>query len=67
MNVRIVPHSVPVSANSSWWKVQMRVPLLRIGRIRLWRWKTVGDYSIFETAKKVAKTIVEEDMIDKYW
>ena len=67
MNVRIVPHALPIGPYSTWWKVQMRVAWLRIWRIRLWRWKTVGDYSLFETAKAVAKTIVEEDMIEKDW
>lgn len=67
MNIRIVPHSVPLCDSSTWWKVQIRVSWLRIWRIRLWRWKTVGDYSLFESAKTVAKTIVEEDMIEKDW
>lgn len=65
MNVRIIPHSVPLCANSTWWKVQIKMTLLRIGMLRLFRWKTVGDYCIFQTAKTVAKTIVEEDMIEK--
>ena len=67
MNVRIVPHAVPISANSTWWKVQIRKTFFRVGRIRLLRWKTVGDYSLFESAKTVAKTIVDEDMIEKDW
>ena len=65
MNVRIVPHRVPMCDNVTWWKVQVRVTWLRIGRFRLWRWKTIGDYSLFENAKIIAKTIVEVDMINK--
>ena len=65
MNVRIVPHHIPMTDNVTWWKVQVRVTLLRIGTLRMFRWKTVGDYCLFETAKTVAKTIVEEDMIEK--
>ena len=67
MNVRIVPHSAQLVPKSTWWRVQIRKTFFRIGRIRLWRWKTVGDYSLFESAKAVAKTIVEEDMIEKDW
>ena len=65
MNVRIVPHRVPMSSFGTWWKVQVRVTWLRIGRIRLWRWKTIGDYSMLEIAKDVANTVHEEDMIEK--
>lgn len=67
MNVRIVPHRVPLCDNSTWWKVQIKVTLLRIGRLRLWRWKTVGDYSFFVPAKAVAKIIGEENIIEKDW
>ena len=67
MNIRIVPHSGPLCGSSTWWKVQIRKTFFRIGRLRLWRWKTVGDHSLFEAAKSVAKTIVEEDMIEKDW
>ena len=67
MNVRIVPHRVQMSSFGTWWKVQIRVTWLRIGRIRLWRWKTIGDYSMLEIAKGVAKAVLEEDMIKKDW
>ena len=59
MNVRIVPHSAQLVPKSTWWRVQIHKTFFRIGRIRLWRWKTVGDHSRFEAAKSVAKTIVE--------
>lgn len=66
MNVRIVPHSIFTSSNITWWKVQVRVPLLYIGKIiRLKRWVTVGDYSRIEAARVVAKTILEEEFIEK--
>lgn len=67
MNVRIVPHHFLLCDNSTWWKVQIKVTLLRIGRLRLWRWKTVGDYSSFVAAKAVAKIIVQENIIEKDW
>ena len=67
MIVRIVLHHIPLCDNSTWWKVQIKVTLLRIGRLRLWRWKTVGDYSFFVSANAVAKIIVEENIIEKDW
>lgn len=65
MKVRIVPHDRPLCSNVTWWKVQVRVAWLKIGRIKLCHWKTVGDYSTLEPAKYAAKAIVEEDMIEK--
>lgn len=67
MNIRIVPHRVPMCDNATWWKVQTKVTWLKIGRFRLWRWKTIGDYCLFSTAKVVAKTVFEEQMIEKEW
>lgn len=67
MNVRIVPHCGFMLYDVTCWMVQIRVTWLRIGRIRLWRWKTIGDYSMLETAKGVAKAVLEEDMIKKDW
>lgn len=42
------------------------MPLLYIGKIiRLKRWVTVGDYLHIEDARVVAKTILEEEFIEK--
>lgn len=50
MKVRIVPYKPAFCDNSTWWKVQVKPMIL---------WRTVGDYTYYDSALAVAKIISE--------
>ena len=49
--VRIVPHKVPLTDRSTFYRVQVETTIFRIGRFRIWFWRTVGDYSSLVDAR----------------
>lgn len=49
LDVRIVPHR-PVFCDATWFRLQIKTPLVEICRLRLSVWRTVGDYPSFTSA-----------------
>lgn len=44
METRIIPH-FSFDYNSTWWRVDVKKIVFRLGKFHIWKWKTVGDYS----------------------
>lgn len=61
MKVRIVPYKPAFGVNRTWWKVQVKSILLRIMFLKVYHWRTVGDYGCCLEAKNVAKEILESE------
>lgn len=57
MEIRIVPHK-PSLENSTWWLIQVK-SVLRIGCLKLWHWRTVGDYEFIDEAISIRNKIIE--------
>ena len=66
-DVRIVPHK-PFLTDTTWYKVQVQKTFFRIGPLRLWIWRTVGDYPSLIRAKMCragVKECYEENQNDQ--
>lgn len=59
MKVQIVPHKPPMCDNCTSWEVQVKSILLRIMFFKVYYWRTIGDYSNYDSALAVAKIINE--------
>ena len=58
MEIRIVPHKHPFE-NSTWWLIQLKRVILRIGSLKVWHWRTVGDYEFIDDAISIRNKIIE--------
>lgn len=56
METRIIPH-ISLDYNSTWWKVDIKKLVFRLGKFNIWKWETVGDYSTFDNATLVSDAI----------
>lgn len=59
MKVRIVPYKPSFCDGCTWWKVQVKSMLLHILFLKVYHWRTVGDYPNYDPALAVAKIISE--------
>ena len=57
LDVRIMPHR-PVFCDATWFRLQIKTPLVEMCRLRLSAWLTVGDYPSFTSAYGNACDIV---------
>ena len=44
METRIIQH-FNFNYDSTWWRVDVKKIVFRLGRFKIWKWETVGDYS----------------------
>lgn len=56
METRIIPH-IGLDYNSTWWRVDVKQIVFRLGKFHIWKWETVGDYSIVGAATLVSDAI----------
>ena len=56
METRIIQH-FNVNSDSTWWRVDVKQTVFRLGKFRIWKWKTIGDYSHIVCADLVSKAI----------
>lgn len=42
--IRIVPHKVPLTNRSTWYRVQVQSTIFRVCKFRVWFWRTIGDF-----------------------
>lgn len=57
-DIRIVPHAKPLT-NDTWYRVQVKKTIFRAGSLRLWIWRTIGDYPSLFRAKASRSDIME--------
>lgn len=57
--VRIVPFKTCLSVHPMWFKVQMKRVWLRVGSMKFFHWKTIGEYSTYDCAVMDAKNAVK--------
>lgn len=58
MKVRIVPHYEPIYERAM-FRVERKVPIIRIGKLKLWKWNIVDDCATLDYAKTLAHEIQE--------
>lgn len=58
MKVRIVPH-YESSYDRAMFRVEQKVAIIRIGKLRLWKWNIVDDCATLDYAKTLAHEIQE--------
>ena len=56
METRIIPH-FNFAYGSTWWRVDVKQTVFRLGKFRIWKWKTIGDYSHIGYADLVSDAI----------
>ena len=56
METRIIPH-INFDYNSTWWRVDVKKIVFRLGRFKIWKWETVGDYPTVGDATFVSNAI----------
>ena len=56
METRIILH-MNFDYNSTWWRVDVKKIVFRLGRFKIWKWETVGDYSTVGDATLVFHAI----------
>lgn len=44
LEIRIVPHKYRFVDCGTWYRVQDKTTIFRVGRFRVWFWRTVGDF-----------------------
>ena len=59
METRIIPH-IKFDYNSIWWRIDVKKIIFRLGKFRIVKWETVGDYSKLGCAISEAIKRLEE-------